>query len=111
MPFRATVTGGMCECLFPWFTIPEGFYATVSSFGRQIDYEADDGIKTPIWPAGCYMKRNCCFSNIRELVTKQTVVFDTPVSGVMTKDDILVEIDVCLQLRVKVRNNLKSQYI
>jgi hypothetical protein len=100
VPFRAVVTGGVCDCCFPYFTVPEGFYATVSSFGRQMDYTPEDGKPTPIWPAGCYMKKYCCFSAVRELVTKQTVVFDTPVTGVMTKDDILVEIDVCLQLRV-----------
>ena len=35
---RATVTGGCCDCIFPWFTIPDGFYATVAMFGKQMDY-------------------------------------------------------------------------
>ena len=70
--------------------------------------EPDTGTETPIWPAGCYMKKYCCFSGVRELVTKQTVVFDTPVTGVMTKDDIKVEIDVCLQLRVKCDKDLNE---
>ena len=30
VPMRATVTGGCCDCIFPWFTIPDGFYATVA---------------------------------------------------------------------------------
>ena len=30
---RATVSGGCCGCLFPWFTIPEGFYAFVQQLG------------------------------------------------------------------------------
>ena len=101
VPLRATVSGGCCGCLFPWFNIPEGFYATVQQFGEQIDYVDGSGAApTPIWPAGCYWKHKLCFSGVRELVTKQTVVFDTPVSDVLTKDNISVQIDVCLQLRI-----------
>ena len=36
VPFRATITGGFCDCLFPYFTVPEGFYATVSSLGKTL---------------------------------------------------------------------------
>ena len=100
VPFRATISGGCCDCLFPWFTIPEGFYATVQQFGQQINYKPPNGPETPVWPAGFHWRHKCCFSGIRELVTKQTVVFDTPVANVMTRDNISVQIDVCLQLRV-----------
>jgi len=104
VPFRATISGGCCGCCMPFFTIPEGFYATVDSFGQQINYTytGEDGneIETPIWPPGFHRKKSCCFSNVRELVTKQTVIFDTPVADVMTKDNIRVHIDVCLQLRI-----------
>ena len=106
VPFRATVTGGCCGCLVPWFTIPEGFYATVQQLGREIDYEdPETRKKTPNWPPGRHTKGSffyCCGfgRGIRELITKQTVVFDTPVTDVMTKDNISVQIDLCLQLRI-----------
>lgn len=124
VPFRATISGSCLDCCFPYFTVPEGFYATVASLGKQQDYTytkqytaeellalpqgtpKSEEISTPIWPAGCHWKKYCCFSGVRELITKQTVVFDTPVTGVMTKDDIRVEIDVCLQLRVKCDKDL-----
>ena len=76
------------------------FLATVQQFGEQLNYKLPNGEETPNWPAGFYWKHTWCFSGVRELVTKQTVVFDTPVSDVMTKDNIQVQIDVCLQLRV-----------
>ena len=128
------MTGGCCDCIFPWFTIPDGFYATVAMFGKQMDYTEPEtcvelydfvffvstvtldrsrtvhltiffsfpssfllpsfftsffvvyflyrGKKTPIWPSGCHMKKYGCFSGVRELVTKQTLVFDTPVEKV-----------------------------
>ena len=57
VPFRATVTGGCCGCHGSWFTIPEGFYATVQQLGREIDYEdPETRKKTPNWPQSAIQK-------------------------------------------------------
>lgn len=100
VPLRARVAPS-CGCCFPYFVIPEGFYATVTSFGEILRHTDGQGNKSPVWPAGCYWKRNLCCSGIRELVTKQTIVLDTPLSSnLYTRDNIPVKVDVCLQLRI-----------
>ena len=36
------------------------------------------------------------FLRVSHMVTKQSIVFDTPVSGCKTQDNVTVHIDMCL---------------
>jgi len=80
-----------------YFTVPEGFYALVSDFGRIIDYEGPAG-KTETWPAGFHWGHP--FKKVLYLVTKQAIVFDAPCRGVLTKDNVGIEIDIAIVFRV-----------
>ncbi len=39
-------------CSSFWFTVPDGFYALVTSHGVQIDYQDSNGKKSCVWPPG-----------------------------------------------------------
>eukprot|EP00752_Nemacystus_decipiens_P018774 g16832.t1 len=79
----------------PFFTIPEGCYALVTDAGADVDYE--DG--QAVWPAGFHMGMPWRL-RVSNLVTKQNVVFDLPVKGCTTKDNVTVEIDVAIVFRI-----------
>lgn len=81
-----------------WFTVPEGFYALVTRHGAIDEYKSSDGSKTPVWPAGVHMGPP--WLKVSHLVTKQSMIFNTPVQGCKTKDNVTVEIDIALVLRV-----------
>uniref|UniRef100_A0A7S2UGS3 Band 7 domain-containing protein n=1 Tax=Attheya septentrionalis TaxID=420275 RepID=A0A7S2UGS3_9STRA len=87
--------GGLC-CSFPlfWFTVPEGFYALVARHGKQEKYSES----TYVWPPGLHV--GSPWLRVSHLVTKQIMVFNTPVRGCKTKDNVTVQIDVCVTLRV-----------
>lgn len=87
--------GGLC-CSFPlfWFTVPEGFYALVSRHGKQEKYSDS----TYVWPPGLHV--GSPWLRVSHLVTKQSMVFNTPVRGCKTKDNVTVQIDICITLRV-----------
>lgn len=73
-----------------WFTIPEGFYALVTRHGA-LEYTKDrNGNKTPLWPAGFHYGPP--WLKVSHLVTKQAVVFNTPVRGCRTKDNVRVDV-------------------
>lgn len=94
---RVTPSAGCC----PYFTVPEGTYAIVTSFGEVVQYPGDSKQPAgPVHPPGFHKKVLCCFSQIRELITKQTIIFDTPVKNCKTKDNINVTIDLCIHMRV-----------
>mmetsp|Transcript_33096 Transcript_33096/g.49964 ORF Transcript_33096/g.49964 Transcript_33096/m.49964 type:complete len:524 (-) Transcript_33096:132-1703(-) len=81
-----------------WFTIPEGFYALVTRHGA-LEYTKDrNGNKTPLWPAGFHYGPP--WLKVSHLVTKQAVVFNTPVRGCRTKDNVRVDVDVAIVLRI-----------
>eukprot|EP00591_Stephanopyxis_turris_P011255 CAMPEP_0195526976 /NCGR_PEP_ID=MMETSP0794_2-20130614/28347_1 /TAXON_ID=515487 /ORGANISM="Stephanopyxis turris, Strain CCMP 815" /LENGTH=528 /DNA_ID=CAMNT_0040657779 /DNA_START=75 /DNA_END=1661 /DNA_ORIENTATION=- len=77
-----------------WFTVPEGFYALVTSHGADKDYAPGN----PVWPSGLYFGPP--WLKVSHLVTKQSMMFNTPVKGCKTKDNVTVQIDVALTLRV-----------
>ena len=85
--------GRACCNLF-WFTVPEGFYALVTRHGADVDYE--DG--SPVWPPGLHIGPP--WLKVSHLVTMQSIVLQTPIKGCKTKDNVTVEIDVTLVLRV-----------
>lgn len=84
------------SCLKPFITIPDGCYAMVQSFGADKDFNGN--VDTPLWPPGFHWAAP--WTQVAYLVTKQSIVFDTPVKGCKTADNVSVTIDVCLTLRI-----------
>ncbi|KAJ0407197.1 hypothetical protein ATCC90586_005286 [Pythium insidiosum] len=82
----------------PYIRVPEGMYALVQNQGKDLDYEGSDGTKTATWPAGLHWAS--LFTRVSHLVTKQFILFETPVKGCKTADDVTVRIDMCLVLRI-----------
>mmetsp|Transcript_27775 Transcript_27775/g.31734 ORF Transcript_27775/g.31734 Transcript_27775/m.31734 type:complete len:544 (+) Transcript_27775:94-1725(+) len=81
-----------------WFTIPEGFYALVSRHGA-LEYTTDkNGNETPLWPAGYHY--GPAWLKVSHLVTKQSVIFNTPIRGCRTKDNVRVNIDIAIVFRI-----------
>lgn len=81
----------------PYICVPEGMYALVQNQGRDLDYE-NEGVKSAVWPAGFHWAGP--FTKVSHLVTKQYIVFETPVKGCKTADDVTVRIDICLIFRI-----------
>ncbi|KAL3666683.1 hypothetical protein V7S43_008312 [Phytophthora oleae] len=81
----------------PYIRVPEGMYALVQNQGRDMDYKKDGG-KSPVWPAGFHWAGP--WTQVSHLVTKQFIVFETPVKGCKTADNVTVRIDMCLILRI-----------
>mmetsp|Transcript_21515 Transcript_21515/g.33812 ORF Transcript_21515/g.33812 Transcript_21515/m.33812 type:complete len:512 (-) Transcript_21515:35-1570(-) len=77
-----------------WFTIPEGMYALVTRHGADENYSGGGAV----WPAGIHMGPP--WLKVSHLITKQSVVFDMPVKGCKTMDNVTVEIDVCVTFRI-----------
>jgi len=71
-----------------WVSIPEGFYAVVTSFGKY----------RGIWSPGYHVMAP--WTKVSHLVTQQFVVFDSPVKECPTQDNVMVEIDVSIILNV-----------
>ncbi|KAF1776808.1 Alpha/Beta hydrolase fold [Phytophthora cactorum] len=82
----------------PYIRVPEGTYGLVQHQGRDVDYVKPDGSRSPVWPPGMHFAS--VFTKVAHLVTKQYIVFDTPVKGCKTADDVTVGIDMCLILRI-----------
>ncbi|KAF4321609.1 hypothetical protein G195_005179 [Phytophthora kernoviae 00238/432] len=82
----------------PYVRVPEGMYALIQSQGRDVDFTKSDGTRSPVWPPGFHFAG--VFTKVAHLVTKQYIVFDTPVKGCKTADDVTVGIDMCLILRI-----------
>jgi regulator of protease activity HflC (stomatin/prohibitin superfamily) len=85
-----------CCCCVPmcYVSIPHGFSAIVSKFGAVVDGDEEEGT----WSSGCH-----CFSplnNVDRLVSRQLMVFDTPIKGCKTKDAITVNIDVLVVFEI-----------
>mmetsp|Transcript_43100 Transcript_43100/g.99838 ORF Transcript_43100/g.99838 Transcript_43100/m.99838 type:complete len:459 (-) Transcript_43100:78-1454(-) len=77
-------------CCLPLFyvSIPEGFSAIVTKFGAEVKGDEHDGT----WSPG----RHCFWPlyEVDKLVSKQLIIFDTPVKDCKTKDAITVNLDV-----------------
>ena len=69
----------------------------VQDAGRDVDYEGE-----AVWPPGLHYANPfpCCQRRISHLVTKQSIVFDTPIRGCKTMDDVTVTIDICVVFRI-----------
>lgn len=93
----------LCCCLPTfWFTVPEGYYALVSRFGAEQDYSEDN----PVWPSGLHIGPP--WLRVTHLVTKQSMVFNTPIKGCKTSDNVTVRIDMSIVLRVMGDENNSS---
>ncbi len=99
--FGAPGSGGLLvarpgnNALVPWCSVPEGFYALVTSSGAEVLYGET---QSPVWPSGWF---TCGpFTKISHLVTCQTVIFDAPVKGCKTADNVTVQIDVSVAFRI-----------
>ena len=82
----------------PCIMIPHGFHALVTYNGAEMERTLPDGTSSKVWSSGC--KCATCLTGISHLVTKQYVVFDAPVKGCKTKDNVTVQIDVSTVFRV-----------
>jgi len=82
----------------PYITAPSGMYALVQEAGR--DANAPTG--KAVWPGGFHWASPFPWNQrrISHLVTKQSVVFDTPIRGCKTMDDVTVTIDICVVFRI-----------
>lgn len=80
--------------LRPWFSVPDGCYALVTKFGKDLDY-ADNN---PVWPPGFYW--GSPFVKVANVVTKQSVVFNMPVKGCKTQDNVTVQINLAICFRI-----------
>lgn len=86
------------RCSLFWFTVPEGFYALVTRHGAQMDYNGSDGKPTCVWPSGLHFGPP--WLKVSHLVTKQSMVFNTPIKRCKTKDNVSVDIDTSIVFRV-----------
>lgn len=86
--------GGCCCCCLCYVSIPEGFSAIVSKFGAVVPGDLPDNT----WSPGCHWFHP--LYDVRYLVSKQLIVFDTPVKDVKTKDAIAVNIDVLMTFEI-----------
>ena len=78
-----------------WLSVPEGCYALVTRFGKDYDHP----VHGPVWPPGIYW-RQMPWVKVNNLVTKQSVVFNMPVKGCKTQDNVTVQINLSIVFRI-----------
>jgi len=78
----------------PWFSVPEGCYALVTRFGKDFDHSSG----SPVWPAGFHFGHP--WIKVSRLVSKQSVVFNMPVKGCKTQDNVTVQINLAIVFRI-----------
>jgi len=83
-----------CCCPMCWVSIPSGFSAIVTRWGRDVEGSEEDGT----WEPGCHWFFPC--NRIARLVSRQYMIFDTPVRDCKTKDNITVNIDVLIVFKI-----------
>lgn len=101
--FGATGTSGAVPVIIipgrnackPYITVPDGMYAIVQSNGADVMFGSTNN---KVYPPGFHWAYP--WMKVEYLVTKQTLVFDTPVKGCKTKDDVNVIIDVSIMVRI-----------
>lgn len=86
--------GGCCG-MCCYVAVPSGFSAIVTKFGAMVPGDMED--KT--WSPGCHCFGPCL--KVDKLVSKQIIIFDTPVRDVKTKDSITVNIDVMISFEIE----------
>ena len=79
----------------PYITVPEGSYGLVQAHGADLDYP---GTGKAVWPTGRHAAAP--YIRVSHLITKQAIMFDTPVKGCKTADNVTVQVDLCLILRI-----------
>lgn len=79
----------------PWFAVPEGSYALVTRFGKDHDHPSG----SPVWPPGFYFGGP--WVKVQNLVSKQSVVFNMPVKGCKTQDNVTVQINLAVVFRIR----------
>lgn len=78
----------------PWFSIPEGCYAIVTRFGKDVKHSSGSWV----WPPGFHWGPP--WVKVRHVVSKQSVVFNMPVKGCKTQDNVTVQINLSLVFRI-----------
>ena len=81
--------------LAPWFCVPDGCYALVQRFGKDMDYAEGQ----PVWPPGYHWGPP--WVQVSHLVTMQSVVFNLPVKDCKTQDNVTVTINLAICFRIK----------
>jgi len=81
--------------LRPWFAVPEGSYALVTRFGKDLNHPSG----SPVWPPGFYF--GMPWTKVQNLVSKQSVVFNMPVKGCKTQDNVTVQINLAIVFRIR----------
>lgn len=81
---------------FFYFMVPSGMYALVTRHGAD---ENHPDLQSAVWPAGLYFGVPPWLS-ISHLVTHESVVFDLPIKGCKTKDNVTVQMDVSIVFRI-----------
>ena len=81
--------------LAPWFCVPDGCYALVQRFGKDMDYAEGQ----PVWPPGYHWGPP--WVQVSHLVTMQSVVFNMPVKDCKTQDNVTVTINLAICFRIK----------
>lgn len=88
-----------CGIPLCWISVPHGFFAVVSRFGKDLDGGSDKpGHEGTLAPG--FHKWWCCCHRVNRLVSQQLIIFDTPVKDVKTKDNITVNIDVLIVFEI-----------
>ena len=97
----------------------KGFHALVSSWGQMVETtDPNTGEPTTVWPEG-FHQAECWVGvstapqtmltvdsltgmgmQVSHLITKQAVIFDAPCRGVPTRDNVIINIDVAITLKV-----------
>ena len=81
--------------IMPFFSVPEGAYALVTRFGKDYDHRSG----SCVWPAGFHW--GAPWVKVMNLVSKQSVVFNTPVKGCKTQDNVTVQINLAIVFRIR----------
>ncbi|CAK0795067.1 unnamed protein product [Prorocentrum cordatum] len=71
---------GCCCCC--WTSVPSGFSAMVSAWGKDLEGAEEDGT----WEPGFHWM--CPWHRVNRLVSRQLIIFDTPVKAVKTADNL-----------------------
>jgi len=83
-----------CGCPLCWAHVPSGFGAIVSRCGADVPGNEPDGTWSPGFH--CFMP----WYSVNRLVSRQLIIFDTPVKDCKTRDNITVNIDVLIVLEI-----------
>jgi len=78
----------------PYFIVPDGAYALVTQFGKDLDYAPG----RPLWPPGFHW--GSPWTKVANVVTKQSVVYNMPIKGCKTQDNVTVQINLAVVFRL-----------